>query len=543
MTRYASIVLAGIAVLACLTEAPLASATALIPEPVAAQHGLTRAWAAQVQLDSARGQLRNLVLDTGTLFAQTDQGILEAIDAETGKRLWTAQVGERGYPTFAPAVNPTLVALINGSTVYVLNRCNGKVLWKAQLNGAPSAGPALSRQRVYVPMNDGMIFSYALTPMEESSKELDKLAREQSPTPEQVAARETARRESLRLKQDKSPPLGCRGPGRPLVAPLVTRQNVDEEYVTWTTERGYLCVGRVDRTRGNQFALLYRLHTEAPISNQPCYMPPNPSIAGDSGVIFAASEDGYIHAIRERDGNELWRFSTGSPIVENPVALGRFVLVTNQLGGLYCLDAANTGNQVWWSPEVTRVVAAGKQRVYAADKVGRIRVLEGRSGAVLDTIAAEYLPVKLTNSETDRMFLASKTGLVQCLHEIELSQPLVRRLPPKEEDMAASARDGTKVASAEEPAGDQTPEAKKPSSSTPSTPRATGPKTSGKSTGKTGSTRKTGRNAANPYPGPGTPAEIKTGRRGSRGQRPGAGLPPGFPVPGGAADQPPGRGR
>jgi hypothetical protein len=542
MTRCASIVLVAIAVLARFTETPPASAAILIPEPVAAQHGLTRAWAAQVQLDSARGQLRNLVLDTGTLFAQTDQGILEAIDAETGKRLWTAQVGDRGNPTFAPAVNSTLVALINGSTVYLLNRDNGMLLWKAQLSGAPSAGPALSLRRVYVPMNDGMIFSYALQPMEDSSKELGKLAEERSLTPEQVAARKAADRESLRLKQDKTPPLGCRGPGRPLVAPLVTRQNVDEECVAWTTERGYLCVGRVDRTRGNQFALLYRLHTDAPISNQPCYMPPNPGIVGDSGVIFAASEDGYVRAVRERDGNEVWRFSTGSPIVEDPVALGRFVLVTNQLGGMYCLDATNMGNQVWWSPEVTRVVAASKQRVYAADKVGRIRVLDGRNGAVLDTIAAEYLPVKLANSETDRMFLASKTGLVQCLHEIELSQPLVRRLPPKEEDTAAS-RDTTKVASAEEPASDQTPEAKKPSSSTPSTPRVSGPKTGGKSTGKTGSTRKTGRNAANPYPGPGTPAETKTGRRGSRGQKAGAGLPPGgFPAPGGAANQGAGRG-
>ena len=535
MTRQPSLVVL-IGALGFFTAAPPGFAAALIPEPVAAQHGLTRAWASQVQVDSARGQLRNIVLDHGTIFAQTDQGLLEAIDAGTGKRIWAAQVGDRGYHTFAPAANRNLVAVINGSSVYVLNRYNGRQLWKAQLGGSPSAGPALSFRRVYVPLADGMIVSYELKP-EEPAKDSEKALQETGLTPEQTAAQEAAQRDAFRLKQDKAPPLSCRGSGRPLVAPLVTRQNADEEYVAWTTDRGYLCVARVDRTREGSFALLYRLHTDAPISSQPTYLPPDPSIAGDSGVIIAASEDGFVHAVRERDGNHLWRFSTGSPVIENPVLLGHFILVANQLGGLYCLDAANMGSQVWWSPGVTQVVAASKQRVYAADKIGRIQVLDGKTGAVVDSISTELLPIKLTNGETDRMFLGSKTGLVQCLHEIGLSEPLVRRLPATEQ--LASSADTSKT---KEASSDEEPSSLSRPPTTGSLPRTSGTKGTGtKPAGKTGGrgSRRSGSGGGAAGPAPGRKLGSRPGRGpgaagGGAGGGAGAGGGQGFaPPPGG----------
>jgi hypothetical protein len=360
------------------------------------------------------------------------------------------------------------------------------------------------------------------------------------------------------LSQEKIPPLTCRGPGRPLAAPLVTRQNADEEYVAWTTERGYLCVGRIDRTREGSFALLYRLHTGAPITGQPCYLPPNPDLLGDSGVIFAASEDGFVYAVRERDGQQLWRFSTGNPIVESPVVLGRFVLVANQLGGMYCLDAANMGSQLWWSSEVARVVAASKQKIYAADRIGRLRVLDGKNGTLLDTVSTESLPVKLTNSETDRMFLATDTGLVQCLHEVGLSQPLVRRLPVGEEQPATATPQAKKPASEETP-DDEAPAAKKPAAPRPSGggtssgPRLTGPKGSGAKTGAgaSGGGKRNPRGQLGPAgpTGPGGPdAEggRKGGRRGGRGTGPGGRVPPGYgpgaPGPMGPGGRPPGGG-
>ncbi len=508
----------------------------IISEPAALRHGLTRAWTAQVQVDAARGRVDSMVLDGGTLFVQTNQAVLEAIDAETGKRLWSREVGERGHPSMAPAMNARLVVVVNGSSLYVVNRYNGKLLLKIPLPAAPGAGPALSQQRAYVPMVNGTVVSYRLKPTADSLKEFGKPVKEGEVAPEERAAKEVADRESLRL-EDPPPPLTCPSPGRILVPPLVTRQTADEEYVAWTTDRGYVCVGRIKRVHEEGFPIVYRLETNGPLTNQPCYVPPDANVQDDSGVIFAAAEDGFVHAIRERDGRHLWRFSTGNPIVESPVLVGHFLFVTNQLGGMYCLDAKN-GAQLWWTPEVTRFVAVSKQRLYAADPVGRVRVLNAQSGGLLDTLGTEPFPLKFANAETDRIFLASKTGQVHCLHEVELSQPLVRRVLPKEEEPEPTKGGPAKVAAAEQPPEDQ-PEAGKPaaprpaaSSSRPSTPRASSTKASSKKSDKSG---KTGRGAAGSAMGPmggdgGTP-DRGSGRRGT-GRRGGGRAGSGGAMPG-----------
>jgi len=421
----------------------------VISEQAAQQHGLTRAWFTQVQVDSSRGRLGELILDEGTLFLVSDQSVVTGIDAATGVTRWTVEVGNRNYPAFTPAANRKFVAVVNGSSLYVLNRVNGKLLWKTKLDGAPGAGPALSQQRVYVPLLDGRLAAYRLLPVKE---EVSEAAQKEVLTAEQRAARDLARLDSLRLEQDVPPPLYAQVPGRALIQPVVTRENEGEENVVWATDQGYLCAGRIDRKDQKALELRYRLHTDAPIVAQPSYLPPDANVLSDSGLVVAGSEDGFVYGIRERNGEQVWRFSTGEPIVEDPVVLGRFVFVANQLGGMYCVDA-KSGSQVWWTPEVTRFIAASKERVYATDKIGLLHVLSARTGTGLDTIAATMLPIKLTNPESDRLFLASTTGMIQCLHEPEMTQSLVRKIPPKEIEPSttlASAKAASKEESSEE---------------------------------------------------------------------------------------------
>ena len=101
---------------------------------------------------------------------------------------------------------------------------------------------------------------------------------------------------------------------------------------------------------------------------------------GDSGVIFAGSSDGYVYAVLERAGEIQWRFSAGDPVIDSPVLIEDRLYVATELGGMFCLNVKD-GKQIWLAPEVLHFVAAGKQRVYAADKLGRLRVLDARNGA------------------------------------------------------------------------------------------------------------------------------------------------------------------
>ncbi len=74
----------------------------LVPEATAARHGLTRPWFAQVELDSAREHVRSVILYEGVLYVQTDAATVHAIDAETGKTLWSKQVGLPERPEHGP---------------------------------------------------------------------------------------------------------------------------------------------------------------------------------------------------------------------------------------------------------------------------------------------------------------------------------------------------------------------------------------------------------------------------------------------------------
>src|SRR5258708_238229 len=116
----------------------------VIPQSSLQQHGLTRAWFTQVAVDRANGRILSVTQHGGMLCVQTDQAKIHALDAETGRTLWAVQVGRRGYPTQAPAANSRYIALVNGSTLFVLDRETGKQKWMRQMRGSPGAGPALS---------------------------------------------------------------------------------------------------------------------------------------------------------------------------------------------------------------------------------------------------------------------------------------------------------------------------------------------------------------------------------------------------------------
>ena len=432
--------------------------SALISQPEARRHGLSRAWYTQIQLDQARGRVRHVVLHQGTLFVQTDRAMLHAINAETGQTLWAAQVGLPNHPSLVPGANSSLVAVVNGSYVYVLNRFNGKLLWKTRLDGAPGAGAALSERRAYIPTVQGLIYSYQLEPAKDPAEELGLVKKKKSPA-EETQAQRAERIESLRLRHDYAPPLACQSLGRSLVQPIVTRQEDGQEYLAWPTDAGYMFVGLVNE-RDNRFTIKYRLGTDAGIAAQPTYLPPDPEITGDSGVIYAVSRDGFAHAILEKNGDALWRFSTGEPIVRPAPVIQENVYVATQPGGMYCLNA-KSGAENWWTPGVLQFIAASKTRIYATDRLQRILVLDAKNGARLDAIPGAALPIRLMNTETDRLYLATDTGLIQCLHEIELAEPIqhgqARKPQPKKPAVKQETLTQAEKEEAEKPAGEANP--------------------------------------------------------------------------------------
>ena len=107
----------------CACSPVWAARSYLIPETTAARHGLTRPWFAQVELDQGRADLTNVVLYEGVLYAQTNTAMVHAIDAETGKTLWSKQIGRANQPSMPLNVRGDKLAVINGSRLYLVDRC------------------------------------------------------------------------------------------------------------------------------------------------------------------------------------------------------------------------------------------------------------------------------------------------------------------------------------------------------------------------------------------------------------------------------------
>lgn len=368
------------------------------------QHGLEQPWATQVQLDRSEDRVENVAealtqvdgKPTVRLLVQTRRGVVQAIDAQTGRRLWNIQVGNRNHVTFRPAANYRInrdqqaegrVAIVNGTTLFIYDLETGAALREISLLSAPNAAPALGTEWAYVPELANRISAYNVV--------------DEAAEPWHVASA-----------------------GRPFVPPLVTADSI-----VWATTAGYVYVGETFTPNAR-----FRLETDRDITAETAYWAP---------YAYVASKDGFIYAVHTINGQKIWQFAAGQPMDHAPVAVDGAVYAMIDTGGMYQLDAV-TGHERWFAPGVRQVLSVSPTRVYSIDEQGRMLVLDKQSGSRLDLLNTELLDLRPTNILTDRVYLGSSTGLLQCLHERELTEPVIHfqpviAPPPKPGEQPADA--------------------------------------------------------------------------------------------------------
>jgi outer membrane protein assembly factor BamB len=311
-----------------------------------------------------------------TLYASSERGLIHAIDGETGRTLWTNQVGNPLYPTTAPTANDEYVGFCNGSTLYVLKAADGAVAFTRSTVGVPGAGPAISHQHIFLPMISGHL-------------------------------------ESLRLDDPKRPAAIYKSFGRITNQPVVS-----ENSVAWTTDSGNLYVGVAHGT-----GIRYRMQAADAVAAPPAFLAPD--------KVLIASLDGYVYCVHELRGNILWRFTTGEPIAHPPVSHQELVFVISTRGNMFAIDAS-TAAERWVASGIRSFLAASDQRLYCLDVRGGLAILDAQSGSRLATAANLTSDLPLMNTQTDRLVLISGTGMVQCLREADRPFPQVHYLiePP-----------------------------------------------------------------------------------------------------------------
>ena len=413
---------AALGLMLCAPSRPVRAATAadlLVPHTTAERHGLTRAWFAQIPV-GGRSRITHIVQDDGTLLVQTSAAMLYALDAETGRILWSQQVGEPNQPTQRPGANgqatgdaaelaaidrlvdkteqtdrsisqrrDKVVAVANGTTLYLLNRSDGSIYldpknnipWKVNLRSTPESGPLVTEDMVYVPNVVGQIESFVIDDSKRTAVMLSSLGRTPVP-PVQVADR-----------------------------------------IAWATDKGIIQI-----TQPKTVVLRHRIETSGPIT---AMLTPNPP------QVFAGSIDGYLYCVDENKGEIIWKLTAGSAIRQSPVVISGAVFVVSEGGGMFRAGAAD-GYQAWVNPAARHFLAASPTKIYALDAYGRMLIINAKSGATIDSMTMPEAVLPLQNGLTDRVFLTSEAGLIQCLHEPGLTAPQ-NYLPPKPVEKPAAA--------------------------------------------------------------------------------------------------------
>ena len=351
------------------------------------------------------------------LFVSTSTGLLQSINAETGKSNWTVSVGSSRRPTSLPAANDWYVAVINGSQLFVVDRNTGEPLFDRELQTSPMVGSNRS--------NIGpAITNFGFQAIEEEQVSEDWI----------FVPCTRGRLEAYSIGNPDMPPWFTTSRGD-----VPGRATFGAGRVAWTSTFGYL---QVADARDHE--LRFRLQTGDQIDGAAAYLAP--------GRFFVAARNGYLYAIDEKTENIVWEFSTAQPILDSPVAMGDDVFVTTQDNTMFCINA--DGTEKWMTVAINRFLSASQDRVYALDDRGQLTVLSRKTGVRLGpSIRVNAEPI--INTETDRVYVASRLGQLYCFseigsefptihHEKEIiarDRPLLKKKPTDEEgpvDPAAS---------------------------------------------------------------------------------------------------------
>ena len=365
----------------------------LIPEIQVRQAGLTRNWYTQVQLDASRQHVTGARLDGKTLFVLTSAGRVQALDAESGKTLWSVRVGEPGQTSYGPAAHGDKVAMVSGTMLYVLNSSDGKEIYHKRIEGAPGGSPALSEDFVFVPSVNGRMEAYPVG----KKKNLFKWTFASTGN-------------------------------------IFSDAIIAADQVVWCTSTGYLYAAFATGK-----GVSYRFDSTGRLLA--------PATAHDD-IIMVAGANGNVYGIDVRRGKQRWRTSVGEGVALPALSVAGTLYVGTETNVLHALDAKN-GTEKWTTPGLDQVVSVSEKHVYAVNQQSDVAVIDSETGDIIGYWNGKERLIPVENQVTDRLYFVSPDGLVQCFHEIGADEPFYHAA--KEQTAAEEGTDASEGTATDSP--------------------------------------------------------------------------------------------
>lgn len=362
-----------------------------LPEEVVLdRYGLARRWHAQVPMMKLREQLTTIKVDQGLLFAQTNQGAIHCLDAESGQRHWSYAASHSASEVYQPAITKDYVFVVSATSVIQLNRKTGLLIRRQELPATGSAGPASNNKYLYVPTVDSRIYCFDLKPATERKF----------------------------------------GNGWPITwfyhadgvirnPPIIIRDRL-----VFVTSVGTLYASHLDKRN-----MMYRFYTKA-ANDAP--------VAHLDRMLYLPSADFNLYAIDTFSGTGKWRFASGYPINSKPVPFLEEVFVTPEQIGLFCLDN-ETGDVFWHNERIKHVLAVSQQHVFGSDRHHHLTILSRDDGHIIGTVPTANFTVSPDNQYNDRVYLGTTDGLIVCMHEKASPTPFIHPQSTKPAQKGAEA--------------------------------------------------------------------------------------------------------
>jgi hypothetical protein len=163
------------------------------------------------------------------------------------------------------------------------------------------------------------------------------------------------------------------------------------------------------------------------------------------------------------------KFTTGGPVEQKPVLTEGGIYAVGERWGLVRLKHG-TLEPMWNerladgrvrakpNTDAIRVLSVNTSYVYALDRRGRLLVIDAVRGSTLSAFDISAFSFPVTNETNDRLYLASNSGLLLCLHDrLRVRPELLLKAPPPP---VKAAEPGPDPKAEVEPKKD--PEAKEP---------------------------------------------------------------------------------
>ncbi len=327
-------------------------------------------------------KLIQLSIDNGMLFGQTNHANFYAFDAETGRFLWGAHLGDITTKASPVSVNTFAVFVSNSNSIFALDRKTGRQIWKQELTDIPSSSTAADDTVVMVGLESGKLESFEA----KTGKLLWNI---------QTNARVTS---------------------HPIIAGKV---------VAFGSEDKKLYLSKVEAPQ-----LLWRFATGGPIVA--------PLATSGVRTLLVPSSDRALYSIDLFTGIENWTFATGSPVEQEPLVSDNDVYVINDEGFLTSVDIP-TGKPRWTISTLGgRLIAVSASKVYLESHDDDLFVVDRATGKVVydPTTTFKRSGINLrgyalgpTNRFDDRLYFGTTHGLVICLREISQFAPRPIRDP------------------------------------------------------------------------------------------------------------------